>query len=307
VNRTHVDWLGLRTKGTMWQALQALRPCFGGRGRELKAEARGHGALGYRHAADVLLDGMRVGLVLEGGESQRGWISVNINGTGCGWVDDWDRAQDVLGGLPGMELRRVDLALDTRDGSVGHETVMAGYQAGMFKTHGAGRPPSIKQILPGDPREGRTVYIGSRAQGKFFRGYEKGYELAKHFPLGVVTHIDDVPIADLYRCEVELKAKEGPLPADLIDRADQYFAGSYPYLAHVLTDVDPEIFVQRRERGPQLELAGALSQIRRQWGSTLFTAMVAHQGDVTAVWDRIVGREHNASLVAAGVLMLEHE
>jgi DNA relaxase NicK len=121
-----------------------------------------------------------------------------------------------------------------------------------------------------------------------------------------VTEIDGIPLDDIYRCEVEYKPKHAPLPVDLIDRRDQYFAGSYPFLEHLL-DVEPEVFVQRRERGPQLDLDAALVQVRRQYGMTLFTALVAYQGDVTAVWDKIVGRRHNQALVDAGVLLVEHD
>jgi hypothetical protein len=42
------------------------------------------------------------------------------------------------------------------------------------------------------------------------------------------------------------------------------------------------------------------------WGSTLFTALVASQGDIGAVWSQIVGTQHNKSLLAAGVLLVDH-
>ena len=88
----------------------------------------------------------------------------------------------------------------------------------------------------------------------------------------------------------------------IIDR----FAGAYPYLQDVLS-VEPEVFVQRRERGPQLELAAALASIRKQYGATLFTGLAAYHGDFLAVWERVVGRKHNQALVDAGVLMVSHE
>jgi len=149
------------------------------------------------------------------------------------------------------------------------------------------------------------VEVGSREQAKFFRGYEKGRELLKNHPPGT-THIDGVAVDDIYRCEVVYKPKNAPLPEDLIDRRDQYFAGAYPFLGQLMRDVEPEIFVQRRERGPQLALEAALAQVRQQYGTTLFTALVAYHGDFMAVWERIVGRRHNAALVEAGVLLVEH-
>jgi DNA relaxase NicK len=92
----------------------------------------------------------------------------------------------------------------------------------------------------------------------------------------------------------------------VIDRRDQYFAGAYPYLGQVLTGVESEALVMRRERGPQLDLALALECIRTQYGSTLFTALTAHHGDIGAVWDRICGKKHNQRLVNAGVLQVDH-
>jgi phage replication initiation protein len=241
-----------------------------------------------------------------GGEAQRGWVSVHLSGTGCQWVGDWGVAQDSLSALPGMQVRRVDVALDTIDPAVvAHDVVVAAHRQGMFSTRG--RPPSMRQILPEDPAEGRTVYIGQRDQAKFFRGYEKGYELARAFPKHVQpSHIDGVPIGNLYRCELELKVKDAPLPVDLIDRRDQYFAGAYPFLGHVLK-VEPEILVQRREREPELLLQAALARVRQQYGRTLFTALAAYHGDFMAVWDKVVGSQHNMDLVQAGVLLAEHD
>jgi hypothetical protein len=63
----------------------------------------------------------------------------------------------------------------------------------------------------------------------------------------------------------------------------------------------------RRERGPQLDLALSLETLRRQWGNTLFTALVAYHGDIGAVWEKVVGCKHNQRLVEAGVLMVDHE
>jgi hypothetical protein len=54
-------------------------------------------------------------------------------------------------------------------------------------------------------------------------------------------------------------------------------------------------------------LQAALENIRHQYGSTLFTALAAYQGDVGAVWDKIIGRKHNDALVDLGVLDVEHQ
>jgi hypothetical protein len=34
---------------------------------------------------------------------------------------------------------------------------------------------------------------------------------------------------------------------------------------------------------------------------------MAYQGDMTAVWDKVVGKPHSQALIEAGVLLVEHE
>jgi phage replication initiation protein len=302
---TKIDWLGFRTQAMIPATLEALRASFGSAGGAMKVKHRPRGWQGYEQSADVCLNDMHVGLLAYGGDSQKGWVSMNLSGRGCEWVQDWEEAEDALTALPAFESRRVDIALDTFKREVTHDLVVDAYRSGLFTT--AGRPPKMNQILPEDPQDGRTIYVGQRTQAKFLRAYEKGYESVKNIrgDLDIIT-INDVPIADIYRVELELKAKNGPLPVDLIEHRDEYFSGSYPYLQKII-DVKPEIFHQRREVGPQRDMEAALSQLRYQYGATLFTALAAHAGDVGAVWDKIVGFKHNETLLAAGVLMVEHE
>lgn len=260
--------------------------------------------MGFKSALDLCLGDMVVGMMAFGGESQRGSVSVNITGTGCEWLADWDRVQGAVGDLAGYEVRRLDIALDTFKREATHDKVVQAYRDGLFNL--GGRPPSMTKIEPEDPYEGRTAYVGSRENAKFFRAYEKGYELARAYPKGAIRIIDGVPIGDIYRLELELKAKQGPLPEDLIDKRDQYFAGAYPYLQTVI-EVEPEVFVQPRERSAQTSLEAMLAHVRHQYGSTLYTALMAHQGDIGAVWEKIVGTNHNQNLLDAGVLLVEHK
>ena len=302
---TKVDWFGFRSKGAIPEVVEAVGGIFDKRLGRLTARARKSGWNGFKSSADLVLADMQVGFMAFGGESQRGNVMVNITGAGCTWaLPDWGQVQDSVDGLPDYELRRLDIALDTYHREVTHEKVIRAYRDGLFTL--SGRPPSMTRIEPEDPLEGATIYIGKRENSKFLRCYQKGLELVRAYPRGSIRQLDGVPVEDIYRVELEVKAKDGPLPVDLIDKRDQYFAGAYPYLQTVV-DVKPEVFVQAREKGPQNDLAGMLAHIRQQYGSTLFTAMMAHQGDIGAVWDKIVGHKHNADLLAAGVLMVEHD
>src|SRR5699024_5284424 len=95
-----------------------------------------------------------------GGEYQRGWSYVGISGKGCEWLSDVDQAHLQASQCDKYQLRRVDIALTVNDGSVGHDNVLGAYETGGFQL--SGRPPKLSQILPGDPRDGRTIYIGNR-------------------------------------------------------------------------------------------------------------------------------------------------
>jgi phage replication initiation protein len=301
MQRTKVDWLAGRARVNPGALMPALVPVFGHFGQFVRIEQRSRGWMGYECSADLRVMDMTAGMVAWGGDHQRGWAHVSITGQGCDWVPDWDAAQDSLSSLDQWEPRRVDIALDTFKRETSHEDMLAAYRAGGFTTRG--RPPKCQQIIGEDPADGRTIYVGSRTSDKFLRGYEKGLQLARPG----ATHIDGVPVEDWYRVECEFKAKEGPLPQDIIDRRDQYLAGAYPYLQTLLADVEPEILVNLRERIPQLDLAAALEQVRTQYGRTLFTALVAYGGDFGAVWSKVVGTEHSLDLVRAGVLLVDHE
>lgn len=305
MNLTKVDWFGFRSQGEIPEVVEALRGVFDAKLPSLVSRPRKGGWNGFKSSADLFVGDMQVGFMAFGGESQRGNVMVNITGMGCQWaVPDWEVVQDAVNGLPSYELRRLDIALDTYKREVTHDKVVQAYRDGLFTLNG--RPPSMTRIEPEDPLDGATVYIGKRQNAKFLRCYEKGLELVRAYPRGMIQKLEGVPVEDIYRVELEVKAKDGPLPFDLIDRRDQYFAGAYPYL-QTIVDVKPEIFVQSREKGPQNDLAGMLAQIRHQYGSTIFTAVMAHNGDIGAVMEKIMGNKHNANLLAAGVLLVEHE
>lgn len=303
-NLTTIDWLEFRSQSEPMECLEALQAVFGSNGSLLRSTPRKGGWRGFQQSRTVSIGDMHIGLMGFGGESQRGWVSLAITGTGCAWVDDWDSCESELSRLDRCEKRRIDIALDTAKREVTHDKVVAAHRAGMFTT--CGKPPSMSRIEPEDPYEGRTVYVGQRDQPKFLRAYEKGYEMARKHPGIELSYIDGKPIADMYRLELELKPKHQDLPGDLIECRDQYFAGAYPYLQSVLA-VEPEIFKMSREKAPQRTLASMLGVLRTQYGNSLFTALAAHGGDVGAVWDKIVGDRHNENLLADGVLLVDHD
>lgn len=304
--KTTVDWLRLRTQAEPREALEAIRPLFGTLGPSLRLSGLPRGILGFRQACSIQVGDMPLGRMDFGGDAQRGWVRVDVPGKGCEWVQDWD-AVGRLEALPSAEIRRLDIALTTWAGEVTHERVVQAHADGRFVTRG--RPPAMQTITSTDPRAGRTCYVGKREKAdKFFRAYEKGFELASKCPrIGEVTHIEGSPVEDIYRCELELKAETTPIPWEVIERRDQYFAGAYPFCADVLPGVEADILKRRPERAPQTELAAALENCRIQFGPTLFTALRAYHGDMTAVWDKVIGDHHAQHLVEAGVLLVDHD
>lgn len=245
-----------------------------------------------------------IGRMDYGGESQKGWVRVDIPGKGCQWMQP-----DEIGSveeLPDAQIRRLDIALTTWNGEVTHDMVVAAHEAGRFTTR---RPPNLQQILNSDG--GRTCNIGTREKSdKFMRCYEKGFEMVSkmggNLP-GKVTHIEGSRVEDIYRAEVELKAVSTDIPWDVVERRDQYFAGAYPFCADVLPGIEPDILKRRPEREAQTSLSAALENCRVQFGPTLFTALHAYHGDMTTVWEKIIGYGHNQALIEAGVLLVDHE
>lgn len=280
---------------------------FGTQGKGLRFRHLQRGAMGFQQASEVVLGDMALARMDFGGESQRGWVRTQMSGQACEWVEDWD-AVDELEALPEAQPRRLDIALTTWDGEVKHDDLVRGHTSGRF--HTGGRPPDLQQITSSNEKAGRTCYIGKRTSDKFLRGYERGFLLAGKIRAthGLeVSSIDGHAVEDIYRVEVELKAESTPIGWDVIERRDQYFAGAYPFCADILPGVEADILMRRKERAPQTDLAAALENCRIQFGPTLYTALRAYHGDMTAVWDKVVGREHSRSLLEAGVLLVDHD
>ena len=314
--KTTIDWLRFRTQATVLEGLEAIRPLFGDSAPRMNVLPLERGKDGFQQACALRMGEWVLGRVDFGGESQRGWVRWNITGEGCENVRDWDALADVEA-LPSSQMRRCDIALTTWRGEVDHARVVAAHDARGFACGGGGRPPALQQITSSDPMAGRTCYVGKRDSDKFFRGYEKGLELLgklgrKHCRVvdadrAGVWLIDGAPAEDIYRCEVELKAvAEKQLPWEVIDRRDQYFGGCYPFLGELLPGVEADILMRRAERAPQSSLIAALENCRVQYGGTLYTALHAYGGDIGRVFEQIVGAQHSHSLLAAGVLEVEH-
>lgn len=302
--KTHIDWLRFRAQSEPRDVFQALKPVFPEHAKFFNLKHQDRGMLGFQQSALLCADDFVIGRMDYGGESQKGWVRVDIPGKGCQWANFEDLSS--IEELPSSQIRRLDIALTTWRGEVGHDQVVQAHASGRFTNR---RPPNLQQIL--NSHGGRTCNIGTREKSdKFMRCYEKGYEMLSKMACrtpGQITHIEGSPIGEIYRCEVELKAVTTDIPWEVVERRDQYFAGAYPFCRDVLPNVEIDILKRRPEREAQTSLATSLENLKIQFGSTIFTALMAYNGDMTAVWDKIIGSQHNQALIEAGVLLVEHE
>lgn len=309
--KTTVDWLKFRTTANPYKTLDAVLPAFGSVADLLALGEPEKGKDGWLHRRSVILSGdQKLASIDYGGESQRGWARFDMPGTGCEWVQDWAAMETGLQSID-AQLRRVDLALTTHDGSVTHERVVQAHQDGQFSS--GGRNPKRRDITGSDPRDGRTVYVGARDGAKYVRCYEKGFEVLNKCGIpenlkSACTHIEyngvgKVKVDDLYRVEVEFKDVDKVLPFSMLTDRDSYFAGANPFCASLLPGAPERKVMGLPDFNGKAALAVQLEHCRRAYGAIIRTAILAH-GDESAVLAMIAGEGPSDRLISAGVLSI---
>lgn len=306
-HKTTVDWLAFRTKSNQFEILEALRPLFGTCSDLITFRPGLKGKDGWMWAGEVMLAGdLVLGRIDYGGESQRGWVRVNLSGQGCEWVQDWAASMAMSHALRDSQIKRLDIALTTRLGEITDAVIVEAYAAGKFTA--GGRPPEMRSITSSNPRAGKTRYIGSRKSHKFLRCYEKGFEMIKDVPhfQEQVTHLDGFRVEDIYRVELELKDVEKLIPWEAIQGRDSVFAGAYPFTAELLPGAPHWRMKTLPESGAVMTLARGVENCRRSYGPTIRALLMAYHGDVEKVVGMIAAEQPSQALVEAGVLTLDH-
>jgi len=149
---------------------------------------------------------------------QRETMLIQVTATGCtAAFDGWEmRLYDFLSHQADQpRITRVDCAFDDFDGEYTVDMAYAEATAGLYRA--GGRQPFIERRSDWDNPDGsgRTLYVGKRANGKFFRGYEKGKE-------------QGASASPWVRLEVEFKSVDRVIPFEVLIDTGAYFAAAYP-------------------------------------------------------------------------------
>lgn len=213
--------------------------------------------------------GNGAGKMAWGGSSQRGRLYFSIMGKGCSLVKDWQALADWLEAHQ-ARLTRVDVAHDDMDGKlVNIRWAVEQYQAGGFNA--GGRQPQHKTAgdwLNGDASiQGRTLYVGSRANGKYCRIYEKGKQLGEADSAWT-------------RVEVEWHGKDRLIPYDVLREPGKYLAGAYPCLSFLSVLQER---IKTIAKSAQVSYAKAVENAQVLVGKLVNVMMQVNTGDASAV------------------------
>lgn len=215
--------------------------------------------------------GERFGLLCHGG--QRNTVLVSISGEGCaGAKPGWElRLYEWLSSMPSAKLTRIDLAYDDYEGSRTVDAALDWYMSGLFGS--GGRNPEVEQrgnwIAPNG--KGRTLYVGSRKNGKFFRAYEKGMQLGDESSGWV-------------RFELEMKAVDRVVPLETLLVSGDYLAGAYPALAWIS---ETQCRVKTTQKTLAMSYEAMKAWLKLQCGKALF-AMREIEGDAEKVLSEVM-------------------
>ena len=179
---------------------------------------------------------VHIGRVDFGGAHHKGRARLDLYGSACGVVRDWEAVTQWIARQFDATLTRVDLAVDCLLGEYTVDHAVEWLKAGEFKAATSGRQP--RHSTPGDwllePEFGRTLEVGRRENGKMCRVYEKGRQLGDKS-------------SSWTRFEVEIRNNDRDLPLSILTECDRYFVGAYRCLQRVLDVAGERIKTHRAE------------------------------------------------------------
>ena len=257
------------------------------------------GMFGYKTSYDVMIwkdaEFMRVAVVALGGTSTGNTMMVDMSGRGCALVSDWQAVYATLQDLD-ARITRADTALDLLEGFT-LEQFDDLYRAGEFNC--GGRIPSRRYFEGGHMDDlhanGRTLYLGKKANGKELCIYEKGKQLGDSS-------------SEWLRIEIRFGNKDRTIPHDIVIDPTTYFAGAFIALEDLVECIKTKIKTDQKDVLTE-ERAIVLKRLTHYlvaaYGKTIY--QLAHElgMDYKALYDllHVPGVPHRLekSVVADGV------
>ncbi|MBF9000489.1 replication initiation factor domain-containing protein [Vibrio nitrifigilis] len=273
ISNIGIDMLDVLCHGELESFLELLQEEISYDGNVWTVERRG-GYSGYRYSAKLLCNGIQAGIVAWGAANFGFYVS--FSGKGCTAIS-MERLHKALSQMAGTKLTRVDLALDDLEGNITIDEIKERYQDGMFITQG--KPPCWGEFLGGTgasatdkrkcgfvPDKGHTFYVGDRNNGKLFRGYHKGAQL------------NSTEYPNWNRFEVQIGNRYRVIPLDIIVNPDPYFAGAYPALASLISEVQP-VRISTVKLTFKTNLENAIKHARVQYGKLVNAMRLLYEDD----------------------------
>ena len=198
----------------------------------------GKGMFGYESSHDVMawINGelIRIAIVAAGGSTAGNTMMVDMSGKGCSFVQDWPAVFSTLQDLD-ARITRADTALDLLEGFTLDQFDDL-YLAGEFNC--GGRIPTRRYVESGNSRDlhsnGRTMYLGKKANGKELCIYEKGKQLGD-------------PDSDWLRIEIRFGNRDRVIPHDIVLDPTKYFAGGFVALEDLVNSIAQKIKTDQRD------------------------------------------------------------
>lgn len=257
------------------------------------------GMFGYESSHDVMVwingELMRVAIVATGGTNAGNTIMVDMSGQGCSLVTDWSSVFATLQDLD-ARITRADTALDLLEGFT-VEQFDDLYFAGEFNC--GGRIPTRRYFEGGDSRNpysnGRTLYLGKKANGKELCIYEKGKQLGN-------------PESEWLRIEIRFGNRDRVIPHEIVLNPTKFFAGGFVALKDLVDSIAEKIKTHQRDIAVEertIVLKRLTHYLTAAYGKTLYQLAQELDFDYQALYDllHVVGvpRRLEKSTVAGGM------
>lgn len=244
-------------------------------------------------------DGLSSGHVSFGGN--RDTFCIDITGVGCSYLfdnvrrkfhDARDMTPSILhfwlsGVLKVTTLKRLDLAIDFRDGLVVVDDARKAYKIGAFR-RSTGKYPQYKDVISGDLDGnilGDTFYVGTRKSLNMWRVYDKALQLG----------ID----AKWVRAEVELK----DVHVDILLDIESYYSGMCEFASSICcAPKSKKLPVFSKVKKAACHILSKTNHFRNQYSRSLHALLTYFQGDLSAVFGLLMRQEDIDDLVIHEVL-----